>query len=445
MALNPFRSLPNPRQVWAWGMYDLANQSFTLLVVTLFLPIYLEKVVLPAGAPPGRAEALLGYTVASASAVMVATSPFLGALADFSGMKKRILTWTAWACSILTVALALTGPGDTALVLALYASAFLMYMYGESFLASFLPEISTRETRGRVSAIGWTMGYIGALLCLPLSLLLPGMLAQTPAGFRNLFIFAGLWFLLNAVPTFFILKEAKTREAMPAGATIWTIGFLRVLGTVREAGRYRDLAVFLASFGVYCCGMQVIIVFSGLLASRYIPHAGALIAFVLALALISAVGSAISGVYQDRIGQRLTVQISLGVWIATAIGAVLLPASSAAWWHLGLVGAGVGLGLGLTGAASRALVGVLTPVNKTAEFFALWGLCYRAAGAVGPFLFGVIYQSAGQQWAMALVLAFFIIGLAGTFFVNVDRGSRSAEVVERRFERRTRPVAGPNR
>ncbi len=424
---NPFRSLPNPREVWAWGMYDLANQSFTLLITTLFFGIYFSKVVV---GDPARGQLLYGRAFAIASLIVVLTSPFLGALADFSGRKKLFLTWLGIGCSLFTMALALVGQDDILLGMSLYVIATVFFMSGENFLAAFLPELSTRETMGRISAIGWTMGYLGALVCLPLALLIPGLKDQSEAGYRGLFLFAGAWFLINALPTMIFLRERKLRETLPPGATLWTIGFLRVLDSARHAGRFRQLAVFLTFFCVYCCGMQVIIVFSGIIAAKYLSPI-ALVAFVFVLAAVSAVGSAISGLYQDRIGQRLTVQISLCIWIVTSIGAVMLPESDASMWLLGFVGFGVGLGLGLTGAASRALVGVLTPAHKTAEFFALWGLGYKVAGIFGPLLFGLVTYMLGQQWGMGLVGLFFLIGLAGTFLVDVEAGRRAAELSER--------------
>ncbi|MDX2116394.1 MAG: MFS transporter [Planctomycetota bacterium] len=429
MKLNPFHGLPNARQVWAWGMYDLANQSFTLLVVTLFLPIYLTAVLF-AGNKDDAARAL-GWSLSAANLLVVLTAPVLGAAADFAGRKKRMLTITGVACATLTVALGLLPQSGPALTLTLFALANIAFMLGENFLAAFLPEVSTRETVGRISAIGWTMGYIGALLCLPLALILPGVTSGAPSGFRAVFAFAGFWFLLNALPTFLILKEKKRPEPLPPGARLWNVGLLRFSSTFAHAARFRQLLVFLAVFCVYCCGMQVFINFSGLLASQYFKTRE-LILFVLALAFISAAGSAACGLLQDRIGQRLTVQISLLLWIATSALAALLPAQNAPMWHLMLVGAGIGLGLGVTGPASRAVVGILTPAHKTAEFFGLWGTGYKLAGVIGPPLYGEITRWQGQSAGLILVGCFFVVGLAGTFLVDIAAGRRAAEEAEQR-------------
>lgn len=412
-------------------MYDLANQSFTLLITTVFFGIYFKKFVVEDVAPGGRGELLWGRAFAIANLIVLATSPVLGALADFSGRKKTFLTWLGIGCSVATMCLALVGPGDVLLAMALFVLANIFFMSGENFLAAFLPELSTRETIGRVSAIGWTMGYVGALICLPISLLIPGVAQGTEGGFRGVSLFAGAWFLVMALPTMLLLRERKVPEALPPGESLWTIGFRRVLDSAAHAGHFRQLAVFLTAFCVYCCGMQVIIAFSGIIAINYLTETQ-LVLFVFGLAAVSAVGSAISGRYQDRIGQRLTVQISLVVWVLTSVGAATLPLQDAAKWHLGAVGVGVGLGLGLTGAASRALVGALTPAHKTAEFFALWGLGYRIAGIFGPLLFGIVAARSGQQWGMGLVGLFFAVGLVGTFFVDVEAGRRAAEESERK-------------
>lgn len=433
-------------------MYDLANQSFTLLILTLFFGVFFTKTVV-GGLPPGatgdqvvgdaaaaaavgHGHVLWGRAIAISSLFVVVLSPFLGALADFTGRKKVMLLWLGAMCAVLTVLLATTGPGTVALAMGLFIAANVCFMLGENFLASFLPELSTRETIGRVSAIGWTMGYIGALICLPIALMIPGLRDQSIEGYRWLFAFAGIWFFVNIVPAMVLLSERKKPEPLPPGASRWTIGFTRVIESARQAGRYRQLVVFLTFFCIYCCGMQVIISFAGIIAQQYlsVPQ---LIVFAFVLAGVSAVGSTISGMFQDRIGQRLTVQISLVIWVVTCIGAALMPAVDPPKWVLWGVGAGVGMGLGLTGAASRALVGVLTPAHKTAEFFGLWGMGYKIANVIGPPLYGVVYAWQGQQWAMASVGVFFLVGLAGTFFVDVQRGRRAAEEAEREFASQT--------
>lgn len=429
--LNPFRSVPNRGQVLAWGMYDLANQSFTLLITTLYFAVYFDRFIAP---DPKSGETWRNLSFGAASLVVVLMSPLLGAVADFTGRKKSALRWSCIGCSLGMMGLAVGGPGQMWLILLIYCAANICFMAGESFLAAFLPEISTRENVGTVSAIGWTMGYVGALVCLPISLFMPGMRASPPGAdaFRWVFVFAGLWFLLGAAPTLLVLRERKVAERLPPGRTLAGVGFSRLGETVRQIRQYRELGVFLTFFLIYCCGMQVVIVNAAVIAGRYMS-VQELIIFTWALAAISGVGSIAGGVTQGLIGLKPTVMVSLGIWVATALGAAALPPSGAVSWHLWLVGAGVGLGLGMTGTASRALVGVFTPAHRTAEFFSFWGLGYRVAGAVGPAIYAwvVSVSTHGQRDGMLAVAASFVLGLVGMMMVNVGRGRAAAERAER--------------
>lgn len=447
--LNPFRALPNPREVWAWGMYDLANQSFTLLITTFFFAIYFRDVVV---GDPRRGDLLWAASFAIASLIVVLVSPLLGALADFTGLKKRFLLALMVACVVMTGCLSLAGPGDVALAMAVYIGAAIAFMAGENFLGAFLPEIATRETMGRVSAIGWTMGYIGALVCLPMAMLVPGAQGG-PAGFRGVFLFAAAWFLLNTLPTLLFLRERKAAERLAPGRSLWTIGFVRIGETLRDLRRFRQLAVFLAVFFTYACGVQAIILFSGIIANDYLnpPQQNAaqasatpVMVFIWALSLVAGATSFLTVFLQDRIGHRPTIVISLLVWAATLGGAIALPApapNTPAPFLLWIVGVGVGVGLGTIGTASRALVGAMTPTHKAAEFFGFWGMTYKAAGVLGPALFGGLSGGIGRRAALGAIGALFVLGLLGVALINVRKGSLAAEEAEREARPDPRDIA----
>lgn len=430
-------------------MYDLANQSFTLIIVTLFFPIYLSQRI---AATPEEGERSWGFAVGASSLVVVILGPIVGALADFGGRKKAWLTRLAVGCSAFTVALAFVGQGDVGLAIGLFIVANMMFMAGENFLAAFLPEIADRDNLSRVSAIGWTMGYLGAMIVLPIAAVILIASGQSDTGFRIVFAFAGLWFLINAIPTMRILRERKAAETLPPGQTLWTIGFVRLWDSARSIGLYRSLAVFLLSFLVYSCGMSIIIAFAGVIAYKYLGAGALFLGFCWLLSFVAGVGSLTTGFIQHRVGYVATVAVSLVIWILTTVGAALLPPPPADPGNapipllLWFVGLGVGLGLGLTGNASRTVVGVFTPAHKTAEFFGLWGLGYKLASVVAPPLYALISTSYGTPAGMAFTAAFFVIGLAILPFVNTPRGKGAVRLADRRFRASMLgkpPVPGP--
>lgn len=419
--ISPFRGVEQPGQVISWGMYDLANQSFTLLVVTLFYGVYFKTRVV---GEDGRGEALWGQSFALASVIAVCLSPFVGAAADATGRRKAWLIGTGAGCVALTACLAFVGRGDVGLGMTLFVGACALFMLGENFLGAFLPQISTPETVGRVSALGWTFGYIGALVCLPAALLLPGVAQGTDEGFRNVFLFAAAWFAVAGLPTALFLRDrgiASVREKRGVHAT-----FARLARTAREIGRFRDLAVFLFAFFVYSCGVQVIVVFAGIIAEQHLGSGSRIVWFVWTLAAVSGLTSFITALVHDRVGRRTVLVFALLVWTGTALGASALPERDGSLWTLGLLGIGVGIGLGVIGPASRALVADLTPRRRSAEFFGFWGLAYKSAGVCGPLTYGLVSKQAGQDKAMLLVAGAFAIGLAGLALVDVRRGRAAA-------------------
>ncbi|CAN0549552.1 unnamed protein product, partial [Laminaria digitata] len=136
----PFRSLPNPREVWAWGMFDLANQSFTLLIITVLFPIYFREIAV---GDSQRGDAMWSIAISVALFIVVGLSPFVGAFADGHRARKKMLMGSGMLCILLTASLALIGPGWGWYALLLFVPANVLYQLGENLLASFLPSLAT--------------------------------------------------------------------------------------------------------------------------------------------------------------------------------------------------------------------------------------------------------------------------------------------------------------
>ncbi len=437
---NPFRGLDNPREVWAWGMYDFANQSFTLLIITLLFSLYFKEVVVAeplvasgVAESTARARGDLAWALTHSGSMLlvVILSPLLGALADARQWRKELLILTGISCVVLTCSLGLVGPGWILLGVLLYIPANVSYQIGENFLASFLPDVSTPRNIGRVSAIGWTMGYVGALALLILvlgSMLLFGMKAK--ADWRPFFVFAGLWFALGMVPAALFVREKKRESARcenPFRASV-----RRLRETLRHASRHRQLIRFLTAFFIYGLGVHVIISFASIIATDFGMNETQLAIFTLQLTLTAGIAAATTSFFQDRIGARSTVLLYLCIWIASASAMLVLTLiPSKPQWLFWVIGNGIGLGLGGIGTSSRSMVGRFTPRHRSAEFFGLWGLTYKLAAAVGVLSFGVVKSALGNTGAMILLSSFFVIGCVLMLRVNELAGVREARRAER--------------
>lgn len=413
-------------------MYDLANQSFTLLIITVLFPIYFREVVV---GDPQRGDALWSIAVSIALLIVVALSPILGALADCKGSRKSLLLITGAICSLLTMSLAMLGARAETLAMTLFILANVTYQLGENLLASFLPSVSTPRTIGRVSAIGWTMGYVGALLLLAITLGAMKLMGwESPSDWSPFFVLAGAWFLLGMIAPAIVLREPET-DASPSGhATLASASIQRLRQTLVQAAHFRQLFRFLLAFLIYGFGVQTMVAFASILASDFGIRGSMLIVFVLQLTITAGATAACTARFQDRIGAKATIVLYLLVWIASSLALLavsLLVPNNPPQWLFWVIGNGIGVGLGGIGTASRTMVGRFSPSRRTAEFFGLWGMTYKLAGAIGVLAFGQVKAFLGNAPSLALLAGFFVVGLALLLRVNETAGVRAA----RRFDR----------
>jgi UMF1 family MFS transporter len=411
--LNPFASLPNGREVWAWGMYDLANQSFQLIINTLLFGLYVTKVLSVSPSSPEGSPKAWSLMIAIATLIVVVLSPIVGALADQRAWKRELLLGTGLVCAILTACLAIAAPGQLWIAGAIYITAAVACGLGENFLASFLPEISSRDKMAYVSAVGFAMSYLAALILL-------GITAAVVFGFgrgelaeaRPLLIFSGLWFLAGIIPAWLYLKERATPQPR-TGKSILVESIARLADSARHARRYRQLVRFLAIFFFYSLGTQTVIYLASVITTDLGFTFRDNVLFFLQLTLVAGLAAVLIAKYQHRLGGKRTVMLCLGVWgistAALAIAAVVYNGKPPAW-VIWTTGNGLGFGLGGIGTASRALVGVFTPPERSGEFFGLWGMVYKSSAVVGVPLFSMVF-AANRPLALGMLSAFFIIGL----------------------------------
>jgi UMF1 family MFS transporter len=436
-ALNPFRGLPNPREVWAWTMYDAASQSFTLIINSVLFGVYLKEVVM-VGEPAGAAEALWANIVAASLLAVCILAPVAGTIADERNLRKPFLIGVCLLCSVCTFALGFAGPGDKWLAVALYMPANFAYAMSNIFLSSFLPQVSTPRNMGRVSAIGWGSGYVSSLAMLALAYAcMVGLGWSSPAKWGPLISGAGVWYLLLAIPTMLGLHEQKTPPQFPAGTNLVKVSLSRLAATAKSATRFRQLLVFLTIFFVFNLGVQTVVYFSSIIANDFGIKGSRLVLFMFPVSVAAGIGAVLTGVYQDRVGHRTTILVWLGVWSLNALAFLLVPKPPSAGqpspqeWILWVASCGIGLGLGGIGSASRALVGMLTPAHKTAEFFSLWGLMYKLATLVGVFTFGKVKAAHGDAVAFASLAGVFVIGFLLMFVVDEKAGIAAAKDAEK--------------
>ncbi len=407
-------------------MYDFANSGYTTVVITAVFNAYFVGIV------AGRAPwATFAWTAALAVsyALVLLTAPLVGAYADLRAAKKRLLAVSTVGCVVFTAALALTGPGTLALAVVLIILSNFCFGTGENLVAAFLPELADGEALGKVSGWGWSLGYLGGLVALGLCLAYVGWAEARGQGAAQfvpvtMLITAAL-FAAASLPTFLVLRERARPQPLPPGASLVAGAFGRLATTVRHARRYRDLARFLVCIVFYQAGIQTVVVIAAIYAQATLGFTTKeTIAMILVVNVTAAAGAFAFGHVQDRLGHVPTLAATLVLWIATALVAWAATGPGLFWVAANMAG----FALGASQSAGRALVGYLSPEDRRAEFFGLWGLAVKLAAILGPLTYGAIsWATAGNhRVAMLATSGFFIVGLALLAGIDVARGRRAA-------------------
>jgi UMF1 family MFS transporter len=415
-----------PREIWAWAMYDFANSGYTTVVITAIFNAYFVAVV-----AEGQNWGTLAWSAALALSyfLVMLTAPALGAYADAYASKKRLLLASTIGCVLFTAALALVGRGDLYLAVPLVILSNFFFGVGENLIAAFLPELAKGEAMGKVSGWGWSIGFVGGLLSLGASLAyVTWAEGQGQAADQfipvTMLITAGL-FACAALPTFLILRERAVPQPHLQGRGVVGEAFARLGDTLHHARRYRDLGRFLVSLVCYQAGIQAVIALAAIYAQQAM-HFGTreTIMLVLLVNVTAAVGAFLFGHIQDRLGHIRTIALTLLGWILMILIAYRADTPGQFWIAANITG----LCLGASQSAGRALVGYLSPPERSAEFFGLWGLAVKLSSILGPLTYGLVsWMSRGDhRLAMLLTGGYFLAGLALLMGVNAERGRNAA-------------------
>jgi UMF1 family MFS transporter len=419
----------------SWGMYDWANSAFATTILAVIYNQYFARVV--AGGEKGvdifgtnvPGAALWNFIVSIAMFIVALIAPLFGAIADFSAKKRKFQVFFCYLGIVFTGFLYFVGEGDWLMGSIFFIFAQIGWASSIVFNDAFLPEISTEENIARISSLGWGLGYIGGGILLLINLIM--LQFPTLIGFpkdyftvQDCFLSVAIWWLIFSIPTFKFVKEKSVGNKIPEGESYLSIGIKRFVNTFKNVKQYKELFKFLIAFLIYNDGIETVIIMASIFGATVIKmETGELIMFFLMIQAVAFVGSIIFGQIADAIGKKTTIIISLIIWSIVSIWAYFLGIfldMKTEYWILGAV---AGTVLGGSQAISRSLAGLLTPQEKSAEFFGFYAVSGRFASIFGPLVYGlIIYFTGSVQKGILSVITFFITGMLILLIVNEKKG-----------------------
>jgi UMF1 family MFS transporter len=430
------------RQRWAWYSYDVGNSAYAAVVLLAIYAAYFKGHVV--GGPEG--SRLWGYSVGIAMAVVAATAPILGAIADFCGRKKGfLLFYTALTC-LCTALMFFVGKGQVLFGMLVFIVAEIGYRSGQVFYNALLPEVAEQEELGRVSGNGWAIGLIGGIVCLLLVLVLVTLIEGTWIVRLSLVITAAYYALFSA-PLFLWLRERAKPQPMPTGENYLTIAFKRLAQTFRTVRHHREFLKFFAAFLIYNDGVLMTVNFAAIFgAVMFGLDQQQLIVFMIIVQVTSVVGSYIAGIAADRFSNKLSLALSLLLMLGAVLGLFVNESMTGFY----IIGGVAGCALSAVQAVSRGMVAVLSPPGQSAEFYGFYAFAGRTSSVIGPAIYGWVAAEAalwfeaqgqsarflwfkahelgaplaeqlGQRLAILPIMAFLVVGLVLLMSVDEER------------------------
>ncbi|MBI5187520.1 MAG: MFS transporter [Nitrospirae bacterium] len=407
----------NKRQIVSWCLFDFANSSYSAVIAAVIFPVYYANVIV--GNETGMGDLWWGRAISLSMAFIAVTSPLLGGIADYSGIRKRLL-FVFTALSISAVA------GFSILQKGMFLEGFILIVLanigmegGLVFYNSFLPEITEREYQGRVSAWGYGVGYIGSIISLILAIPL-----VNKGYFDAIWLMVALFFAFFSIPAFLSLphdrKDRFTPSLRARAGFIFrdaaSKGFKYTWNTFKEIWSKNEPRKFLIAYLIYEDGVNTVIVFSSIFAATTLSFAPQeLIGLYLAVQTTALTGAFLMARPIDFWGPKKVATLSLLMWTTVTILAFFVQTKGYFW----LIACIAGLGLGTVQAATRAFFAQFIPPDHESEYFGVYSMVGKSSAIIGPSLFGYISSSFGSQRPAILSVAlFFLIGLIILQFVR---------------------------
>jgi UMF1 family MFS transporter len=422
----------NPRVTTGWAMYDWANSVYPLVITSTIFPIYYGSVAVNERGEdminfmgfnlPG--SSLYTYAISASFLIIAALSPILTAIADFSGRKKLFLRFFCFMGAASCAGLFFFTKETFGLSVLLLMSATIGWAGSIVFYNSYLPLIATEDQYDRLSAKGFSLGYVGSVILLVLSLVIvlkPNLVGIDPANKalppRISFLFTGLWwaifgqFALSRLPT-----DTGRPDHMPAAKGNFLLnGFHELSNVWQQIKQLPMLKRFLLAYFTYNMGVQTVMYVATVFGDKVLKlESQALIITILLLQVVAILGAYLFARLSEAIGNTRALSWSVIIWALICVAGYFVQAG----WSFYALASVIGLTMGGIQSLSRSTYSKIIPENTpdTASYFSFFDVTEKLSIVIGTAVFGIISQVTGDMRNSILALiVFFVLGLIFLF------------------------------
>ncbi|MDC0593838.1 MFS transporter [Candidatus Marinimicrobia bacterium] len=416
----------NQKKIYSWALYDWANSAFATTVMAGFFPIFFSQY----WSDPSNLSIstfYLGLGNSLASIVVALLAPFLGAIADRGSYKKRFLIFFAFLGIVMTVGLGFVAQGMWPIALLVYIFATIGFSGANTFYDSLLPSVSNEQTVDYVSALGYSLGYLGGGILIVVNFLMLSYpesfgLANSTSAIQWSFVSVGIWWALFSIPIMLFVEEERELETKSIADSIRE-GIAQFKSTFNEIKNLKVVATFLLAYWLYIDGVDTTV----RMAANFGINLGfgetAIMGALVLVQFVAFFATLLYIKFSDKVGIKNGIYTAIFAYVFIVLGAFFVTEA----WHFYILAVLIGCFQGGIQTLSRSLYSRIIPENKSGEFFGFFNMWGKFAAVFGPLIMGsatVLINNAIADQELAARIGFqsiIVLLLLGAYvFSKVD-------------------------
>ena len=416
----------NNKVLNAWAFYDWANSVYSLVITSSIFPLYFgflftkENPNIELFGTSIKATSLVFFTTAFAFLTVAILSPILSGIADYLGNKKRFMKFFCYLGAASCIGLYWFTKENIVFGMCCFYLGLVGFWGSLVFYNSYLSDIAYTEQHDKLSAKGFSLGYIGSviLLLICLYLIIGRTDEEAIEAMKLSFVFTGIWWAVFSQYTFYYLPKGN-KNKHPITFSVLLNGYNELKKVQKLFFKDAKLKSFLIAFFVYSMAVQTVMLVATYFGEQEINWGTAdekrqgLIVSILMIQLVAVLGAIITSKLALKFGNIKTLIGINSVWIFICIGAFFVTKPIQFFLVAGIVG----LVMGGIQSLSRSTFSKLMPeTNDTTSFFSFYDVAEKIGIVIGMLLYGSINQITGSMRnAILFLVLFFVIGVVLLF------------------------------
>ena len=425
----------NKKQIYSWALYDWANSAFATTVMAGFFPIFFSQ---DWSNPDNLSVSTfyLGLGNSIASLIVALLAPILGAIADRGSYKKKFLIFFAFLGIVMTLGLGFIAQGMWPIALLVYIFSTIGFSGANIFYDSLLPSVSNEKNVDDVSALGFSLGYLGGGILIIINFLM----ISYPASFglvdaveatKYAFISVGVWWALFSIPLMLFVEEPKFHESENLSDSVIN-GLIQFRNTFNDLKKLKVVATFLLAYWLYIDGVDTVVRMAANFAFTLGFDQASIMGALVLIQLVAFFATLIYIKISNYIGLKNGIYLGILGYCVILFAGYFVESIT----HFYIVALLIGCFQGGIQSISRSLYSRIIPEQKSAEFYGFYNMLGKFAAVFGPVLMGSVTlflsnivddEIRAARFGLLSIMILFILGAYVFSKVDIKQGEAMAK------------------